>query len=125
MPVFKQNKVIGTRGQGEGVWCPRELTTEHLTEPGLQLYLPLCTHLGLWAIPSLTTVKVWLSFPSSNIDSWSLAKMGRDKVDCTLHDQVWKRGLRRESPSKWGLLGDLGRGLYIGLWHLHLRWAIV
>ena len=26
----KINKVIGTRGQGVGVWCPRELTTERL-----------------------------------------------------------------------------------------------
>ena len=31
------NKVIGTRGQGVGVGCPRELTTEHLTEASLQL----------------------------------------------------------------------------------------
>ena len=36
-----QNKVIGTRGQGVGVWCPRELTTEHLTEASLRLEEPL------------------------------------------------------------------------------------
>ena len=30
-------KVIGTRGQGVRVWCQRELTTEHLTEPTLGL----------------------------------------------------------------------------------------
>ena len=35
------NKVIGTRGQGVGVWCPRELTTEHLTEASLRLEEPL------------------------------------------------------------------------------------
>ena len=33
----KINKVIGTRGQGVRVWCPRELTPEHLTEPSLRL----------------------------------------------------------------------------------------
>ena len=33
----QNNKVIGTRGLGVGVWCPRELTTEHLTEPSLGL----------------------------------------------------------------------------------------
>ena len=33
----KLNKVIGTRGQGVRVWSPRELTTEHLTEPSLRL----------------------------------------------------------------------------------------
>ena len=32
-----ENKVIGTCGQGVRVWCPRELTTEHLTEPSLRL----------------------------------------------------------------------------------------
>ena len=31
------NKVIGTRRQGVGVWCLRELTTEHLTEASLRL----------------------------------------------------------------------------------------
>ena len=36
-----RNKVIGTRGQGVGVWCPRELTTEHLTEASLRLKEPL------------------------------------------------------------------------------------
>ena len=35
------NKVIGTRGQGVGVWCPRELTTEHLTVASLRLEEPL------------------------------------------------------------------------------------
>ena len=34
---FLKNKVIGTRGQGVQVWCPRELTTEHLIEPSLRL----------------------------------------------------------------------------------------
>ena len=34
--IFK-NKVIGTRGQGVRLWCPRELTTEHLTKPSLRL----------------------------------------------------------------------------------------
>ena len=40
------NKVIGTRGQGVRVWCPRELTTEHLTEASLRLEEPLR---GFWA----------------------------------------------------------------------------
>ena len=35
------NKVIGTRGQGVGVGCPRELTTEHLTEANLRLEVQL------------------------------------------------------------------------------------
>ena len=35
------NKVIGPRGQGVGVGCPRELTTEPLTEASLQLQEPL------------------------------------------------------------------------------------
>ena len=39
---MSKNKVIGTRGQGVGVLCPRELTTEHLTEASLQLEEPLC-----------------------------------------------------------------------------------
>ena len=30
-----KNKVIGTRGQGVRLGCPRELTTEHLTEASL------------------------------------------------------------------------------------------
>ena len=34
---MSQNKVIGTRGQGVGEGCPRELTTEHLTKASLQL----------------------------------------------------------------------------------------
>ena len=34
---INHNKVIGTRGQGVRIWCPRELTTEHLTEPSLLL----------------------------------------------------------------------------------------
>ena len=33
----EENKVIGTRGQGIWVWCPRELTTENLTDPSLRL----------------------------------------------------------------------------------------
>ena len=36
------NQVIGTRGQGVQVWCPRELTTQHLTKPNHQLDWPLC-----------------------------------------------------------------------------------
>ena len=36
--------------------------------------------LGLRPIPSLTTVKIWLSFPSSSIDSWYLAQNGQGKV---------------------------------------------
>ena len=36
-----KNKVIGTHGQGIGVWCPRELTTEHLTRASLRLKEPL------------------------------------------------------------------------------------
>ena len=55
---FKNNKVIGTRGQGVRVWCPRELTTEHLTKPSLRLDQPLCSLLGLRPIPFLTTVKI-------------------------------------------------------------------
>ena len=35
--TWPKNKVIGTRGQGVQVLCPRELTTEHLTEPSLRL----------------------------------------------------------------------------------------
>ena len=35
------NKVIGTRRQGVRVWCPRELTPEHLTEASLWLEEPL------------------------------------------------------------------------------------
>ena len=35
--AVKENKVIGTRGQGVRVWSPRELTTEHLTKPSLRL----------------------------------------------------------------------------------------
>ena len=38
----KINKVIGTRGQGIRVRCPRELTTEHLTEASPRLKEPLC-----------------------------------------------------------------------------------
>ena len=48
----KKNKVIGTRGQGVQVWCPRELTTEHLTKPSLPPYYPLHSHLGLWPFHS-------------------------------------------------------------------------
>ena len=33
-----RNKVIGTREKGVWVWCPRELSTEHLTKASLQLY---------------------------------------------------------------------------------------
>ena len=32
-----KNKEIGTRGQGEGVWCPRELTTEQQINVSLRL----------------------------------------------------------------------------------------
>ena len=57
------NKVIGTRGQGVGVWCPRELTTEHLIEASLWLDWPLCGSLGLQAaVSSLGKVEIWLKF---------------------------------------------------------------
>ena len=56
------NKVIGTRGQGVVVWCPRELTTEHLVEASLWLDWPLSGSLGLKPISSLGKVEIWLKF---------------------------------------------------------------
>ena len=41
------NKVIGTRRQGVRVWCLRELTTKHLTEPSLWLDQSLGGRFGL------------------------------------------------------------------------------
>ena len=38
--IVWKNKVIGTHGQGEGVGCPWELTTEHLTKASLRLEEP-------------------------------------------------------------------------------------
>ena len=37
MSMNKNYKVIGTHGQGVWAWCPRELTTEHLTKLSLWL----------------------------------------------------------------------------------------
>ena len=51
----KINKVIGTRGQGVGEGCPRELTTEHLTKASLRLDKPLCNSLGLRPMPYLSS----------------------------------------------------------------------
>ena len=60
--AFLENKVIGTRGQGVGVWCPRELTTEHLFEASLRLDWPLSGSFGLQPISSFGKVKIWLKF---------------------------------------------------------------
>ena len=53
---------MGTRGQGVRVWCPRELTTEHLFEASLRLDWPLSGSLGLQPISSLGKVEIWLKF---------------------------------------------------------------
>ena len=37
MASVYQNQEIGTRWQGERMWCPRELTTKHLTKVTLWL----------------------------------------------------------------------------------------
>ena len=70
------NKVIGTRGQGVGEGCPRELTTEHLKKASLRLDKPLPNSLGLRPISYLSTVKIWYRFPSYIIDFWDLAQNG-------------------------------------------------
>ena len=62
------NKVIGIRGQGVGVWCPRELTTKHLIEASLKLYWQLSGSFGLQPISSFGKVEIWLKFH----ETWTL-----------------------------------------------------
>ena len=62
------NKVIGTRGQGVRVWCPRELTTEHLIEASLQLDWPLSGSFGLEPLSSFGRVEICLKFH----ETWTL-----------------------------------------------------
>ena len=51
-----------------GVWCPWELTTEHLIEASLRLDWSLGGSLGLQPISSLGNVEIWLKFH----ETWTL-----------------------------------------------------
>ena len=79
---MSSNKVIGSRGQGVGEECPRELTTEHLKKASLRLDKPLPNSLGLWPISCLGTEKSGTDSPHALLTFGIWPKMGLNKIDC-------------------------------------------